>query len=547
MLVKRYLIGAMVCMSSGLLQAAPALHEINIERKIQECKDLVAAAASFFQTNTLDKSCHDFLNSPRWRRGEIEIFLFDDNGICFLFGAQRDAIWKDFKPEGVGEENLVNKMLKKGKVGGFVNFLWNNGYMHSFVQTVVKEGKSFIIGAGFYPESGKYLTEQLVESALEAGDAEEPSVVFERMNNPTGKYVNGNIFLSAYTLDGVCIAHGRSLELLGQNMTDYTSADGKHIIRDMIALAKSKGKGWISYKSRAGGVEEHAYAAMLTDKNGKQYIIVGAYYPNVNEADVRAMVKKAVSYMRVHGAQQSFPEFSQPNGRFAVGGISLFVYDMEGKIVADMENPAFIGQNLINTVDQDGRPVTKVIIQQAKTYTSGWVSFHLKNSYALMYIEKVSLNDGDFVVGAAYFPAGKQVTVRFMVEKAARYVEQKTDEFALGVFTSGSSDFLRGDVFIEIVQDNGTILVDGSNHHRIWEKDLGTVDEKGKAIIQKLISIAKSGGGWVQYPDRNSVRRVYAKQAIRGRATTGKAISSFSDKNQAVAVDTYVILSGYYL
>lgn len=547
-MMKRYILFLMSLGACDAYSSTATVREINTERKVQDAIDLVGEAAKFFTTNSIDTSCRAFIGETKWRRGEIRVFVFEDTGICFVFGSQRDIIWKDFKPQNAGEDNFINKMLKKGKYGGFVNFLWNNGYMNAFVQTVAKDGRTFIIGAGFYPESGKYLTEQLVEAGVDMGINESSTVLFERINNPTGVFVRGNIYLSAYDMNGICVANGRSLELLGQNMSDHTAADGKFIVRDFVRIAKSKeGKGWIEYTSRAGNVKERAYASVLRGKEGKDYAIVGSYFPGVSESDVRAMVKKAVSHMRVQGSKQSFPEFSQPNGRFAVGGISLFVYDMAGTIVADMENPAFVGQNLISTVDQDGRAITRVIIQQAERYTTGWVSFHIKNAYALMYIEKVKLPDGDFVVGASYFPAGKQVTVRFMVEKATRYIEQRSEEFQLDVFTGASSDFLRGDVSIEILKENGTIIVDGPNHYRIWDKDLGTVDEKGKAITQKLISIAKSGGGWIQYPYNNRVRRVYAKQAVRGRPKVTRTATTMVDDRQLFEVDTYIVTSGYYL
>jgi cytochrome c len=521
--------------------------ELTIKKKIKDCKELVDRAVNLIEKKSLNDACQAFSRDKKWKLGEIQVFVFDEGGICMVDGNDHRAIWNDFQTKKtVAQEDFIAQMLTIGKGGGgLVNFTWNNAYMQAYVRTIVKNGTMYIIGAGFYPDSGRYIVQQLVNRALDYGASRPVSQLITRINNPVGMFVQGDLYLVMYDFKGQCVAHGKSLELVGQNLIDSQSNDGKYIVRDMIKIAKSEeGSGWYEYEAPEGGIIRRAYVHRLVSKEGKKYVIVGAYFPNVSETDVRTLVKRAISYMRTHGAKQSFFEFSQPRGPFAYGGITLFVYDMQGNIVADMSNPAFIGQNLINSVDADGRYVTRIIIQQAEKYRNGWISFNLKNAYTMMYIEKIKLPDGDFIVGASYYPVGKPVTVRFLVEKAARYLEQVPKEIAFGSFVSGTSEFFRGDTFIEVYDTDGTNYAYGPFRSHIYSLHLNNTDEKGIPIIKKLVAIAKSGGGWLEYNHNNRVRRVYAKLVIKERNASVNA-QTVAGKEK-ISPENLIIIAGYY-
>jgi hypothetical protein len=301
----------------------------------------------------------------------------------------------------------------------------------------------------------------------------------------------------------------------------------------MIKIAQSdEGLGWYAYSSQEGGVQRAVYVHRIETSSGQKYAVVAGYYPTITEADVRATVKRAVSYMRSHGAKQAFGEFSRPKGPFAYGGLTIFVYNMKGIIVADMSNPAFVGQDLSNTVDGENRKVTQTIIKQAQRYERGWLSFYLKNGYVMMYVERVKIPDGEFVVGCSFYPLGKQVTTRFMVESASRLLSQNTLEYALNKFCSASSDFLRGDVFIEVMKS------------RIWGSRMQEVDKTGTPIARKMRSLANSGGGWIEFDYNNGIRRAYVKQVTKQRVlTTQYDIAPSEEKGS----DDYVVIAGYYM
>jgi methyl-accepting chemotaxis protein len=64
-----------------------------------------------------------------------------------------------------------------------------------------------------------------------------------------GKFLNRDLYLSAYDVNTFrVIAHGSNPRVIGQNAEQVKDTDGRHFINEMIAIAQSKGEGWIEYK-----------------------------------------------------------------------------------------------------------------------------------------------------------------------------------------------------------------------------------------------------------------------------------------------------------
>ncbi len=66
--------------------------------------------------------------------------------------------------------------------------------------------------------------------------------------NAKGSFVKGELYVFAYDLNGVIIAHPMNPKLVGKNMTEFKDADGKYFTKEFLATAKGPGKGWIDYR-----------------------------------------------------------------------------------------------------------------------------------------------------------------------------------------------------------------------------------------------------------------------------------------------------------
>jgi cytochrome c len=522
-------------------QAAPAdsRYSIDIEKKMNTMRSLVTKAVSCFKKKSLEECCHSFAHDIRWRVGEIGIFVFDDKGVCYVCGNDETVIWKDFYDEKTQlGETFIPEMVRVGTNGGTVHFRWNNGTAQAYVRTVEKDGQTYIIGSLFFPASASFATKELVKSAIRYGEVHSAQELFEQINNPRGKFVYGDVYLYAYDFNGNIMAHGESKELVGQNVLNDKDPEGRYRTREMIALAKgSEGEGWFTYKSMQGEYEKRVYIQRFTDlKTGKDYLIGGGYYPNIDSNTVVGLVKRAESYLRANGPERAFPEFSKRLGEFATGSAMLFAYDAKGILRADMANPAFVGlTSVVGSVDMEGKPITTTILAAAENNPSGsWVGFSLKNSFAMMYVEKVSIPDGDFIVGAGYYPIEKYIRVRFMVDRAVVLLKNQDPARALDIFASKNADFFRGDLSILVTNEQGIILVDGIKRSKMWKDSRDIRDDKGRLISDKIAAIARSGGGWFEYAHNNALRRIYVDLAEK-------------DVQGSDVPETYVVISGYYL
>ncbi len=67
----------------------------------------------------------------------------------------------------------------------------------------------------------------------------------------TGKvagFVDRDLYLVVYGLDGVVRAHGANEKMVGKNLMELTDVDGKPFVKERVELAKSKGTFWQDYK-----------------------------------------------------------------------------------------------------------------------------------------------------------------------------------------------------------------------------------------------------------------------------------------------------------
>ncbi|MFZ6723641.1 cache domain-containing protein [Undibacterium sp. Ji49W] len=70
----------------------------------------------------------------------------------------------------------------------------------------------------------------------------------QEINNKNPEFINGSLYLYMRGMDGAIIAHPVNPKLIGKNMLDLPDADGKYYRKDILTLAKSKGKGWVDYR-----------------------------------------------------------------------------------------------------------------------------------------------------------------------------------------------------------------------------------------------------------------------------------------------------------
>ena len=71
---------------------------------------------------------------------------------------------------------------------------------------------------------------------------------YAEITNKQGRFVDRDLYLVVYGLDGVVRAHGANERMVGKNLIDLKDVDGKEFVRERIELGKSKPNFWQEYK-----------------------------------------------------------------------------------------------------------------------------------------------------------------------------------------------------------------------------------------------------------------------------------------------------------
>lgn len=503
------------------------MEEHRTRNRNAQMKQLVENAAKHLQKVPLEEALYDFIYNPIWRKGELYVFVYDENGNCLAQGDDSDLIWKSIgNLKSVSRIPLLQQMLNSSK-GARVSYSWNNSYISAYVKTVEKDGKRYILGGGFYPQNPRYTAKTLAQTAAAYFYSSGKDDTFALMSEHEGPFVKGDIYAWAMDFDGICVANSENPALMGQSVIDLTDDKNQPVNKNMIKIAKEKGSGWVDYYSQ--GDSKRSYFLKVVDpKTKKAYLLIADYYPNESLQTVETFVHRAVSFLKANGAQVAFKEFSNKVGQFIQGALSIFVYDMQGNCVANGDLPSLVGQNLLKRKDQNGKFMVQEILRIANKYGRGFASYHVRNTFMLAYVVKVEIPDGKFVVVCEYAPDSKTKTVEAFVNKAIEYFKSHTRFEAFDKFSSRQGGFLQGDLSVFVYDQKGFRLVNGVRKNQIWRNFSKSTDQDGKPVVQDIITLAINGGGWYEYKLLNAIRRVYVQSV---------------DKDN----ESFIIGSGYFM
>jgi cytochrome c len=67
------------------------------------------------------------------------------------------------------------------------------------------------------------------------------------ISTPKGMFDKGELYVFAYDLRGIIVAHPKNAALIGQDLVNVPDAEGKLFRKEIVEKAKSKGSGWVDY------------------------------------------------------------------------------------------------------------------------------------------------------------------------------------------------------------------------------------------------------------------------------------------------------------
>ena len=71
---------------------------------------------------------------------------------------------------------------------------------------------------------------------------------YAEVSNKQGQFIDRDLYLVVYGLDGTVRAHGANDKMIGKNLIELKDVDGKAFVKERVDLAQSKGTFWQDYK-----------------------------------------------------------------------------------------------------------------------------------------------------------------------------------------------------------------------------------------------------------------------------------------------------------
>ena len=114
---------------------------------------LAKSAASYLRTNDSKKTFFQFTEkNGKFVRGDLQIFTFDANGICFAYGDDYNLVWRNLL--NVKDDNgkpYIQMFINTVKRGaGSATYTLNGVTKTVYLEPVEREGKLFVVGSGYY-------------------------------------------------------------------------------------------------------------------------------------------------------------------------------------------------------------------------------------------------------------------------------------------------------------------------------------------------------------------------------------------------------------
>ncbi len=101
--------------------------------------------------------------------------------------------------------------------------------------------------------------------------------IYAEVNTKNAKWVDRDLYLVVYGLDGTVRAHGANTKLVGENLIDMLDIDGKPYVKERVDMAKSKGTFWQDYKFTNPTTKKIEPKSMYCERLDDMAVCAGIY------------------------------------------------------------------------------------------------------------------------------------------------------------------------------------------------------------------------------------------------------------------------------
>ena len=107
--------------------------------------------------------------------------------------------------------------------------------------------------------------------------------------------------------------------------------------------------------------------------------LIGLALAAGNADEAKTLVEKGIQFYKANGKDKALAEFSNPKGQFVKGELYIFIWDLNGMVLAHGTNQKLIGKDVSGLKDADGKLFVKDGLELAKSKGSGWGDYKWTN------------------------------------------------------------------------------------------------------------------------------------------------------------------------
>lgn len=215
---------------------------------------------------------------------------------------------------------------------------------------------------------------RFVEKAAAYAQEHGREAALREFNNINGSFIDGDLYVFAYTMNGTVIALPYQQGLLGTDRRGITDSNGVEFIDRLVEVAREGGGSvYYTYPNPEDNYREEFKVSYVLPVDNGWFVGSGIYLPersagfNITERDeLVERVKLARRYAQVQGADKAIADFNNRPGVFADGSRYIFAYSYNGTTLALPFQPELLGTNRLNFSDTYGVKITAWEISTAK-------------------------------------------------------------------------------------------------------------------------------------------------------------------------------------
>lgn len=222
----------------------------------REAATLLDQAVEYLQKNGPEQAWAAFnRRDGGFVNGPYYVYAVDAAGMMYANGGSPETLAgkNTLDLRDAAGKPLIRELLQAASASdsGAITYRWlnrSNNHVENKTAEFRKVG-AYVLAVGYYlPRATREQAEELLEKAVAEVKTAGAGPAYAAFNDPRGGFVRDDLYVFAIGLkDGKYRAYGAVPQLSGQPASELRDAAGKPMVRQMIALAKKKGSGQVSY------------------------------------------------------------------------------------------------------------------------------------------------------------------------------------------------------------------------------------------------------------------------------------------------------------